>query len=136
MKIKNFGLVKYSPPPPLGYCGWPSLVEHQVFPRANRQEILFGPWPDFRTKTDKGGFKIYLPAPVMYRGKNGLVLEIASKMEGTPKYWTQAVWLDSGAFKSRRIEQKVETSAVFIQAAQVTIHIVKNLKPSLISPRG
>ena len=134
MGIENFGLIKYNPP---SYCGWASCREHQVFPRAKRQETLYGPWPDFRPKTNSRGLRLYPPAPPIYVGRNGIVVEVASKMERSPKYWTQAFWNTDGVYNKLvgggKIDQRVESEGVFRDAACLTLHITKLLKPSLLT---
>ena len=134
LKIPNFGLVKFSPP---AYYGWVSLRDHQVFPRALRQEALYGPWPDFRVKLDRSGNCIYPPPVPAVKGRNGFVMELASKMEASPKYWNQGTIVGTGTIRSKnKIDQRIADTSTFSEAAQVTIHIVKNLKPSLLSQRG
>lgn len=138
--IENFGLIKYNPEE---YYGWYSY-NHQVFPRAKRVEPLYGPPQE--EKLNRKNINRTLPVHevsstyfrpyIGYRGYNGVVLEVATKMEASPKYWKQGDIITNSKGGVTKLVQTLEAHQDFSAAAQVTIHIAKNLKESLLSSYG
>lgn len=114
LKMTHYDLIALNPSSYLSHD--PLLparrVEHQVFPRA----FLCG-----LGKVEKG--KPYTP-PVY-----GTLYQLATKLEGAPKYWERAVLGGGLKDPKRPIVQGLSPNEIFTSAAIVTQIIARSVRP-------